>query len=218
MRATFSILGVALIALASGALWAGAPKKFLPVDEAAKDPTFFVFRSRLIEALAAHDAGYVISILSPSIRTSFGDDPGIEQFKKQWKPEDKNSELWPALARVVSLGGKFMEDGAFQAPYVSACWPEDADSIDFGAIVGENVRVREKPDAASAVIAKLSFELVGVLEFAPERGPNSWTKIKLADGRIGYVSAQFVGHGTDLRAYFEKQNGQWRVTALVAGD
>lgn len=218
MRSTFFLLLVALASLVAGQSPAGPARKLPPVDEAAKDPSFFVFRSRLIEAVAARDTGHLLGILSPTILNSFGGSGGIEEFKQQWKPEAKNSELWPELARILSLGGKFAEDGSFAAPYIYATWPEDDDAFDFGAIVGGNVRVREKPDANSAVLARLSFEMVNVLEFASDRGPDSWAKVKLADGRTGFVSARFVGHAMDRRAIFEKQNGEWRLTALVAGD
>jgi hypothetical protein len=209
-----------VILLACGfTLQAAEPaRKLLPVDEAAKDPSFFIFRARLQEALAKHDMAFVLSVVTPDIQIGFGGDDGIEAFKKAWKPEAKDSGMWSELARVLALGGKFTEDGQFQAPYVSAAWPEDLDPIEHVAIVGENVRVREKPDANSAVMASLSYDLVTLVESSGQAGKGPWSKIKLADGREGYVSDAFLGSGASLRAYFEKKNGAWKMTALVAGD
>lgn len=194
------------------------PRKLLPVDEAAKDPSFFLFRARLLEAVAARDTAFVLGILTPDILNSFGGNGGVAEFKEQWKLDGRDSELWETLAHVLGLGGKFMGDATFHAPYISACWPEDADAFDYGAILGENVRVREKPDKNSAVLAKLTFDMIPVLEFAPDHEEESWVKVKLQDGKVGYVSAAFVGHAVDWRAFFEKRDGQWRMTSLVAGD
>ena len=205
--------------LALATLHAGPPKKLPPVDEAAKDPSFFLFRSRLIEVVAARDASQLIGFLSPKIVNNFGGNGGIEEFKQQWAPEDQSSKLWAELARVLSLGGKFFKDGSFAAPYFYAAWPDDdeVDAFEWVAIVGEDIRVREKADPNGAVIGKLSFELVRVEE-QPDGAPDEWTKVKLADGRTGFVATRFTGSGVGWRAVFAKENGQWRMTALVAGD
>ena len=218
MRSRLLLFPLLVLVLGVATAAAGPPRKLLPVDEAAKDPSFFIFRARLQEALAKHDMTFVLSVVTPDIQIGFGGDDGIEAFKKAWKPDVKDSAMWSELARVLALGGKFIEGGKFQAPYVSAAWPEDLDPIEHVAIVGENVRVREKPDAGSAVIASLSYDLVTLVESSGQAGKGPWSKIKLADGREGYVSDAFLGSGASLRAYFEKKDGTWKMTALVAGD
>lgn len=214
-----ALLAALLCCLSATALPAGPVKKLPPVDEAAKDPSFFVFRSRLIEAVAAHDAGQIVSLLSPKIMNNFGGNGGIDEFKQQWRPEDKESKLWVELGRVLSLGGKFMQDGGFAAPYYYAAWPDDGsiDAFEWVAIVGANIRVREKADANSAVIGRLSFELVRIEE-QQDGAPEEWTKVKLADGSKGFVATRFTGSGVGWRAVFDKENGEWRMTAFVAGD
>jgi hypothetical protein len=209
-----------LLVLALGVVTASAapPRKLLPVDEAAKDPSFFIFRAKLQEAVAKHDMDFLLSVVAADIQIGFGGDDGIEAFKKAWTPEAKDSAMWPELARVLALGGKFIEGGQFQAPYVTAAWPEEFDAVEHVAIVGENVRVREKPDASSAVIASLSYDVVKMVESSGQVEKGPWSKIKLADGREGYVSDAFLGSGASLRAYFAKKNGAWKMTALVTGD
>ena len=219
MRCSSILLPLALAAFIGLPGLADAPRKFSPVDEAAKDPSFFVFRARLIEAVIARDAAHVAGILSPKILNNFGGDGGIAEFKAQWKPEDRESKLWTELGHVLSLGGKLSKDGGFSAPYYSAAWPEDdgADPFEFVAVIGENIRVREKPNADSAVIAKVSFELVRVEE-QQDGASDEWTKIKLSDGRKGFVASRFTGSPVGWRANFTKENGEWRMTAFVAGD
>ena len=198
---------------------AGPSRKILPVDEAVKDPAFFLFRARLMEAVAAHDAKQLATFLSPKIAIGFGGESGIADFMKQWQPDDKESKLWSELGRVLALGGKFSKDGGFSAPYYYAAWPEsdDVDPFEWVAVIGENVRVREKPDAQSAAVGRVSFELVRIEE-QQDGATDEWTKIKLADGKKGFVSARFTGSSIGYRAVFEKENGEWRLTAFLAGD
>ena len=50
----------------------------LPVDEAAADPSFILFRARLLEAAAARDTAFVIAQLDPEVNISFGGAAGID--------------------------------------------------------------------------------------------------------------------------------------------
>jgi hypothetical protein len=115
---------LAIALLASIAQGQGA--KLQPVDEAAKDPSFFAFRARLLKALADKDANYLISILDPQIKTDFGGGGGVADFKKAWHPERPNSQVWSELVSVLALGGSF-DNGSFSAPYVYSKFPDEVD-------------------------------------------------------------------------------------------
>lgn len=197
-------------------------RKLYPVDEAAKDPAFFTFRARLIQAVQRRDVNYLLSILSPKVSNDFGGGEGIADFKQKWKPERSQSEVWIELAKVLSLGGAFDKDGAFSAPYLHARWPQDeGDVFEVGAIIGENVRVRAAPQINASVIRTLSFDIVDVPDWqtAKARGEKrQWIKVKLSDGQTGYVAEEFIRSPIDYRAVFEKQNGRWVMTAFIAGD
>src|SRR5262245_13299488 len=157
--------------------------KLYPVDEAAKDPSFFTFRARLIIAIQKHDAAFVTDILDPKITNSFGGDGGVAEFKETWKLNRPNSELWNELGTCLALGGKFSTDGSFSAPYVFAAFPEQFDSYEYAAIIGQDVRVRKEPSLKSPVIKMLSFDVV---KFTATQEKN-WALITLADNQAGYV-------------------------------
>jgi len=197
-------------------------RKLYPVDEAAKDPAFFTFRARLIQAVQRRDATYLLRILSPKISNSFGGSEGVADFKKMWKPESSQSGVWTELAKVLSLGGAFDKDGSFSAPYLHSSWPEEeGDGFEVGVIVGGNVRVRTAPQITASVIRNLSFDIVDVPDWqrTKARGEKrEWTKVKLADGQTGYVAEEFIRSPIDYRAIFEKENGRWVMTAFIAGD
>jgi hypothetical protein len=199
----------------------GQVQKLYPVDEAAKDPSFFTFRARLMQAVQRRDAAYLLSIVSPKIETSFGGDGGIEEFKTMWKPERAQSEVWSELTKVLSLGGAFDKDGIFEAPYISAKWPEDKDGFELGVIIGENVRVRAAPQISSSIMRQLSFDIVDVPDWQANKArgeKRDWIKVKLSDGQSGYVAEEFIRSPIDYRAGFQKQDGRWLMTFFIAGD
>lgn len=207
MRSTFITLFLVAIALAAslGVLQ--------PVDEASRDPSFLQFRTRLLETVRKKDVAGLKAVVDAKINYSFGDnEPGWAGFKKFHEPELPTSELWPSMTKVLTHGGAWVGQ-AFQAPYVSARWPENLDPYRHGAILGKDVNVRAEPDPNAKPVGTLSYNLVEVVEAAPE-----FYKIKLPQGGTGYVSERFIEQPIGYRAYFEKKNGAWKMTTFIAGD
>src|SRR5262245_5871063 len=137
-----------------------APRRvrLLPVDQAASQPDFFTFRARLQEAIARRDEAAVLAVADPGIRTSFGDDRGVETLRA--KLRDSQGTIWADLAAALALGGRFGSTDSFTAPYVFAGWPDDLDSFECAAVIGDRVRVRSLDDAGSAVVGSASFDVV----------------------------------------------------------
>ena len=65
------VIGFVLL-LSFSSISIGQTKKLFPVDESAKDPTFFVFRARLFRAIQERDAKFIYSILDEKIQNDFG--------------------------------------------------------------------------------------------------------------------------------------------------
>lgn len=193
--------------------------KLYPVDEAAKDPSFFVFRARLFRAIQQRDSAYLISIVDPNIANNFGGDDGLAHFKRIWRPERPTSQVWKELMNTLALGGKFDENKSFAAPYLFNGFPERFDAFEYSAIIDEGVRVRREPNTRAQVIRTLSFDVVklatGTTVNANQR---EWVPIELADGQKGWVASEYIRSPIDLRAIFEKKNGKWVMTAFIAGD
>ncbi|HEY6806269.1 MAG TPA: SH3 domain-containing protein [Pyrinomonadaceae bacterium] len=220
MRLRFIFILALLVMSTVGAN--GQVKKLYPVDEAAKDPTFFVFRVRLLKAIQEKDTQFIYSILDDKIQNDFGGGVGIASFKTTWHAERPNSTLWSELLKVISLGGHFDEkDHSFSAPYLFGGFPEDVDEFEHGAIIEDGVRVRKEPSTRGEVLATLSFDIIEVPTWDPQKSTNDkreWLLVKLADGQKGYVAAEYVRSPIDYRAIFEKKNGKWMMTAFIAGD
>ncbi|HKQ76239.1 MAG TPA: SH3 domain-containing protein [Blastocatellia bacterium] len=195
--------------------------KLYPVDEAARDPSLFVLRARLLEAVQQRDAAVILGSLAPDIVNSFGGNGGIAEFKEKWRPEQPGSKLWPTLATVLALGGSFRNEGTFAAPYVFSRFPDQLDAFEHGVIVGDNVRVRQKATVDSPVIATMSFDIVAVTDWGVKSsgvGKQGWVRVKLTGGQEGYIASEYIRSPIDYRAVFEKRQGRWLITTLVAGD
>jgi hypothetical protein len=197
--------------------------KLLPVDDAARDPGFFIFRARLQEAVARHDAAALLAAVDPNIRVGFGGKDGAAAFREKWKLQDGDkSPLWAELGLVLALGGGFQGEGSFAAPYVFSRWPEAIDAFEHVAVLGSDVRIRAAPSVTSGILATLSFDVVRLSQTGRSRltptQAKEWTAVELKGGRTGYVSSRYVRSSIAYRALFNKVSGRWRMTAFVAGD
>ena len=197
--------------------------KLLPVDEGPKDSSFKRFRDQLLQAARNHDRKFLLSVLSPEIQVSFGDDPGVENFIQYWRLDQPNSALWDELTTLLSLGGAFLQKDAFDAPYVSALWPPDVDPFEHAAIIGKDVKLRREANSASPVVTTLSYDIVKVdyersVRDKTREGHYSWVKVRTPSGTEGYVAGKYIRNAVDYRARFEKKGGRWLMTYLLAGD
>ena len=197
--------------------------KLYPVDEAAKDPSFYTFRAQLLKTIQQKDSASLYGFLSPAIRNSFGDDNGVGVFKRMWKPELSTSKIWMELLTVLALGGKFEGERMFMAPYTYSNFPDQFDAFEYGAIVGDGVNVRRGPGTDHPIIRTLSFDIIRVNDWnwtpTKTRGEKGgWITVALSDGQKGYVAREYIRSPVDYRAIFNKENGRWVMTAFVAGD
>ena len=186
--------------------------RLLPVDEAVVQPDFFSFRARLQAALAGRDEAAVLAAADPRIRTSFGSGDGLDVFRAQLR--DSKGTIWTDLAAVLALGGAFRSPESFEAPYVFAKWP-DVDSFECGAVIGDQVRVRSSTDPDSSVVTRASFDVVQII---PQPARARAVRVRLWNGRTGFVAADYVRSPVAHRAIFHRVRGQWRLAAFVAGD
>ena len=210
-----------LIALLAGSsALAAEPLLLKPVDEAAKNPAFFVFRARLLQAVARRDTAHLLSVVDPEIMNGFGGSGGIAEFKTMWEPEKPESKVWSVLMDVLTLGGKFEEGGKiFAAPYTGICFPEEPDPFEHVVVVGEKVRLRKSPSADAEVVGSLSWEIVKVPDNdTPQDEETGWIKITAASGKTGYISRDYVRSPLDMRVFFADRGGRWVITTMVSGD
>jgi hypothetical protein len=193
-----------------------AQQPLLPVDEASSRPDFFSFRAQLQRAIARHDTAALLAVVHPQIRNSFGDNDGIDEFRRMWSIGAADSGIWDVLGTVLGLGGSFQDDDTFAAPYVFSRWPANVDSFEHVAVIGTDVRIRAQPNTGAPVIATMSFAILPVARLDVE--VEGWTAVRVDGNRIGYIASQFVRSPVDYRAIFRYEGRQWKLVTLVAGD
>lgn len=198
--------------------------KLLPVDEAAKDPSWVTFRNRLLAALEARDRKFLLSIIDANIRNSMEAPRGPDSFRKMWNVDGADSTLWRELRAALFLGSAWHkpEKGPRElcAPYVPVVWPTQLDPFDYGAIVAREVLVKAEPAYDSETLATLSYDLVVVRDWElPDKAPQSaqkWVRIRLGD-RDGFVPEEQVRSPIEHRACFIRTEAGWRMVAFVVG-
>lgn len=221
-------LGTAILAAILLVSSVSAQERFVRfADEAGKDPSFKTFRTQLIAAVKRRDVKYVLGVLDPNIKVSFGGDEGVSDFKKYWDIDSRDSKLWEELGTVLANGG-FMSSyrgvARFSAPYSFDGFPEDLDPFSYNLIFGNAVALRESPSLDGRVITRLNYNVVttvGEKTVTVEMGEHvvpTWYFVKTLGGLSGYVSAKFVRSPLGYRASFEKKGGKWRLTGFVVGD
>lgn len=207
--------------------------KLYPVDEAPQKPDFVAFRQNLLDIVARRDVAALTAVVTPDLRFSFGAENGRDAFLETWKlntSASARSELWPLLEDVLRGGGTWgmdskSQENLFMAPYTFSTYSGE-DAFAQVAITGEGVRARAKPDLTSTIVTLLNYDIV-TTEYNEQASTTltdiggrkyAWTLVKLADGRKAYVSNKFVASPVGYRAFFEQQDGQWRMTVFIAGD
>jgi len=189
--------------------------KAYPVDEALRDPGFVAFRDSLLRVVARRDTTALFAVLAPGIKSSFGENDDLDGFRRVWRPEAPDTELWRELDDVLRHGGRFAGPDAFYAPWTFNALPDSLDAFEFLIVRDSNVVVRARPDAASAALAVLSYDIVRA---GPYTGDPDWRMVALANGDTAFVAARSIRSPVDHRAGFERRDGRWLLVFFLAGD
>ena len=198
-------------------------RKLIPVDESGKDPSFQAFRQRALAALRNRDRAFLLSIIAPDIKFSFGGEEGAKAFRQRWNLDGPGSKIWSTLTTILELGGTFTSPDQFWAPYLHTKFPNDLDAYTSGVILSQSAPVRARPAQDSPVLETLSYDIVK-MDYSgsvPEKDPAdgyAWLKVQTPSGKPGFVAGRDIRSPLDHRACFERRAGGWILTVLVSGD
>ena len=198
---------------AAALLSSAAPAQTLPPrDECG--PEFAAFRAQLLDIIARRDAARLLEHLDPQIEFSFGGDgPGRDAFAVQWglaTPE--TSALWTTLAEALLLGCARSENGEVAAPYLFVRFPQQVD-VFSGGVARPGARLYSAAGAEEDGVP-IAWQVVTETE---NRG-TGWTRVRLADGRSGFIPDEMLLSPIGWRAIFAQRGGRWLMTAFIAGD
>jgi hypothetical protein len=185
-----------------------------PVDESAQDPTFLAFKVRLLGTLQRRDVPALMRVLDPKVRVRFGAAEGVAAFRRYWNLEQPaQSRLWTELATVLRLGAT-RDDSDFIAPYVFTRFPHTLDVHAHAAVIRPDAVLRTSPVPAAAKVATLHFDII---QLTGEHR-NGWAEARTDDGKTGWLRQSDLRSPMDYRAFFEKKNGEWKLTAFTTGE
>jgi len=185
-----------------------------PVDRCASAPGFTAFREELLGVVARKDVERLLALSDENIMLSFGGDFGREAMRKMWELDrPAGSLIWQELGEALKLGCAMSEGGAV-VPSMATTLPANEDAFEVMIAVKPGP-LRAAPNDRARAIATLDWDLVSIGEWDPD---NRWARIRLRDGRTGYVRTDAVRSPIDYRAIFERKDGKWKMRAFVAGD
>jgi hypothetical protein len=196
---------------AAGALQAEALR---PVDESASDASFHSFRKNLLAALERKDVRALLNAVDPNVRVTFGDENGVSAFRRLWKLDrPAQSTIWQELTAVLRLGVT-RDENEFIAPYVFTKFPPTLDAFTHAAVIKPEVPLRASAAVTAPRVAVLNYDIVE-LTGARRHG---WIEVRAFGGRNGWVQEQDIRSPINYRAFFEKKEGGWKLTAFLSGD
>jgi hypothetical protein len=188
--------------------------RYAPRDDCAGQPGMAEFRRKLAQALIQGDAAAIAALASPDVKLGFGGDDGRERFLAQLK--EPKSELLAEMRRLLPLGCAISEEGALTMPWYFAQDMGDIDGYAATIVTGEDVPLYEKADAGSAVRQRISWDLVELNDgLYPER---AFQLVTAGGGAKGYMPTAKLRSLLDYRLLAERENGEWKITAILAGD
>jgi hypothetical protein len=191
------------------------PARLPPVDRCAADDSFSRFRAELKNAVGGKDREHLLGLLADDIMVDFGGGHGRAAFIDHWKlGQPGESRLWAELAEILRLGCTIQGDTASSPSLLGQLSPE-RDAFMTLLAVKPGAALRAGPSDDSPVIRRLDWDLLTV---EPKGAVEGWFPIELGDRGTGFVRWEHVRSPVDYRAVFSRQNGEWRMTVLVAGD
>ena len=191
------------------------PARLPPTDRCGSDRSFVEYRARLWAAVARKDAAALHPLVASDIQIDLGDGKGWHAFVREWalnRPAE--SGLWRELSAVLELGCE-NHDGLRIMPGNFSKLSEYDHPLPIYFAVQKGAALLSQPDDSAPVVMTLEDHvLFENFDVAPE----GWINARLSDGRSGFVRSSSVRSAIDYRAGFEKRNGNWVMTSLVAGD
>lgn len=193
------------------------PRSLPPRDECLAIEGYFAFRQELEAIVKARDAKRLLAITADDLSWSFGGGYGKAEFAAEWKldGDGAKSEIWAEFDKMLPLGCG-IDESRVVFPYLFAADVSDQpENLAIMLVLGNGINLRAEPKAASASLARLSWELVQSVE---GEVPGDWTKVKTAAGKSGWVRSDYLRSDIDYRAGFERREGKWVLTYFIAGD
>lgn len=186
---------------------------FAPRDECGALPGWKPFRDKLTAAIATRNGAALARLADPAVKLDFGGGAGPAELQKRLARKG----LWHELATVMSLGCS-VEGGIAALPWYFWRIPPKVDPAEAMLVAGQGVPLRARPAASAPAITSLDWPIVILADkgFDPAA---RFTRVRTrSGGQEGFVEARQLRSLLARRIVAEQAKGEWRITAIVAGD
>lgn len=193
--------------------------KVEPFDQSAQDAGFVAFLERFKDAVDDRETDAVVAAARPDVVVfNDPDGGGVETLRKQltdgWSGADA-AAYWGEMEKALALGGGFLADDRYCAPYVYAyALPGAKDNLSNAFVIRDRAKLYEKPTVESGVLGHFSYTVVPIERWLDR----DWVEVLLADGRKGYLSRQDFRIRGDYHLCFAKEPDGWKLTVFDVGE
>lgn len=178
-------------------------------------PGWKAFRDKLGAAVLARDAAALAALADRNVKLDYGGGAGRPELLRRLRQPTR--ELWRELAVILPLGCS-VEGGLAALPWFFWRIPPKVDPATTMLATGDAVALRAAPNADARTITTLDWPMVALTAkaFAPAA---RFTRVRIhSSGQEGYIETRHLRSLLARRIIAEQNGGEWRITAIVAGD
>lgn len=190
--------------------------RYAPRDECQKQPGWPAFHKAVVAAIRKRDAQALSKLAAPDIALDYGGGNGAAELIKRL--DDPDTKLWQELDALLPLGCA-VQGGLAAMPWVFWNVPEDIDSYRAMLVLGDDTTLLDKPldKPGGKPSAQAGWTIVGIdpMDFDSEAKA---IRVTTHDGTKGWIETRKLRSLLDYRLIAEPKQGQWQITAFIAGD
>ncbi|MXO60206.1 hypothetical protein GRI89_11715 [Altererythrobacter salegens] len=190
-----------------------AEGRYAPRDTCSDLKGADTFRQDLAVAVQARDADGLAALAAEDVKLDFGGGTGREELRKRLTGKEWN--LWDELDELLTLGCSANAQGGLTIPWYFDQPIDGVDPYSGMLVTGEKVPLRESPQADSAVLEEISWDVVTIDALRPD---DRYQQVTSRDGKSGFILTDKLRSLVDYRLSAASRNGSWRIVSLVAGD
>lgn len=186
--------------------------RYAPQDDCHGQPGWPTFRDALVASIRGRNAQGLAKLSAPDIALDYGGGSGPAELIRRLKEPD--SRLWQELDAILPLGCA-MQGGLAAMPWVFWNVPDDIDSYSAMLVLDEDTPLLEK--AGGKPFANAGWVIVGIDPLNFDNN-SRFTRVTTHQGIKGWVETRKLRSLLDYRLIAEPKDGQWQITAFIAGD
>lgn len=200
--------------------------KLKPINQSEINEELFATLKSILKAVEDKNLSKLITYFDKDILVSFGGDRGINDLKSYWSlnKNPHKSEIWQEIKNAIIIGGTFENDNRYWTPYVFTSFPAPYDPFEYAAVIGTDVRMRDKPSLKSEIVAELDYEIVKLTNAEGQQRErigdeiHYWNEVIRQNNQKGYIYGKYLRSAINYRIGMTNESGKWLINTFVAGD